>query len=477
MDIGEDSSFVHVPNENEPALSLKIQPLYEMIGVDADLKSTEFCATITAQAIPDDDSKRAPVDIVVALDISASMRGSKLELCKTTLSLLLRELRSSDRFGLVVFGSEAKVIIPPQQLTKEIRDAALVQIKGLCTAGSTNMSGGIGLAAQEIRSIQSPHEVQAVFLLTDGQANVGIKDKDGMVHLTKNCFGESSSQKPLPIHCFGYGSDHNREMLRDVSMVTPGGTYYFISNDDDVSSAFGDALGGVLSVVAQNVTLVLEVPKETPWAKIVTVKHDDAIKNVNGTYSISLKDFYAEESRDVVFEVTLSEIHNTGPVPHIVGRMNYLHTLKSMVVTSEDIFGTIRRPEGDEISQVNKHVFLQCIRIQTTDVIEESQKLADRGEIEEAKKKISTHINLLQTYNSAEENAFLSQLLNELNVIKSGLTSQATYKSVGSFAMQSNWMSHKMQRCAESNEQANNLYRSSKKVMYAKRMKSMSRKL
>ena len=99
------------------ALSVKITPKHDTIGLDAPHTSTEFCATMTARDLPeDDDFARAPVDIVVALDVSGSMSGRKLELCKDTLSLLLRELGTQDRFGLVVFGDEAKLEIPTRKL-------------------------------------------------------------------------------------------------------------------------------------------------------------------------------------------------------------------------------------------------------------------------------------------------------------------------------------------------------------------------
>ena len=90
----EETSFVHVHDENIniESLSLKLTPRYDVIGTHVHKKSTQFCATVTARDLPDDDSARAPVDIVVALDVSSSMSGAKLELCKTTLSLLLREL-------------------------------------------------------------------------------------------------------------------------------------------------------------------------------------------------------------------------------------------------------------------------------------------------------------------------------------------------------------------------------------------------
>jgi len=228
MDTNSAEESVATTKETS-ALSVKITPKHDTIGLDAPHTSTEFCATMTARDLPeDDDFARAPVDIVVALDVSGSMSGRKLEVCKDTLSLLLRELGTQDRFGLVVFGDEAKLEIPTRKLTKASKRAALSKIKALHTSGCTNMSGGIGLAAQELQAVESPHEVRTIFLLTDGHANRGISDKDGIVSLTKGCLGATNERREIAIHCFGYGVDHDRVMLGDISKATERGSYYFV---------------------------------------------------------------------------------------------------------------------------------------------------------------------------------------------------------------------------------------------------------
>lgn len=479
MSMDTDDSFVHVSDTDQPSLSLKVIPRHESIGIDATVNSTEFCATVTAKEIPeDDDSMRAPVDIMVALDVSGSMNGSKLDLCKTTLALLLRELRASDRFGLISFGSDVKLEIPLRKLTQANKDHALAKIKSLKTRGCTNMSGGIGMAAQEIKSIESPHEVRTIFLLTDGLPNEGVSDREGIVNLTKGCLGSNGGQNPIPIHCFGYGSDHDSEMLRDISAATEGGTYYYVGSDSDVSSAFGDALGGVLSVVAQNTIVSLKVPQESANSgiSILNVKHDNAKKNPDGSYSISLNDFYAEESRDIIFEVSLTSESSSAPVVHVSSSMSYLDTINSKLVQSDSVEGSLSRPIGNEISQSNHHVSLQCIRIKTTEVIAEAEKLADSGQYDRAKKIISSYINELQKEAVAlgESNPSIVQMLNELNSIMTGLSSRTTYESYGGAYMKSRVQTHKWQRCSEASEMSPSVYKSKAKKSRAYGMKNAS---
>lgn len=449
---------------NLQTLDLKLTPRYDTIGRVATQLETHFCATVTARDIPDDDeSIRAPVDIVVALDISASMDGRKLELCKETLTLLLRELSLRDRFGLVTFGSEAEIQIPARKLTKANKEIAIRKINNLRTKGCTNLSDGIMLTMQEIKSIESPNEVQTMFLLTDGLANRGISDRKGILQHTQICIPSGT----LAIHCFGYGVDHDREMLRDISQATDGGTYYFVENDSDVASAFGDAIGGVLSVVAQNTVLTFDASNDHS-VRITDILHDKAVKQESGSYTVDLGDFYAEESRDIILNVALASGSDLGlePIPHLSASMTYMDTINKKLAKCESIQGSILRPDGSEVSQVNEHVALQYIRVSITKTIAEAEQIATSGNLEAAKSKINSAIEYLNRESATFDESYplISQLLGELNTILSGLSTRDMWESRGSCYMQERISTHQNQRCSESSTVATmNVYRSSKK--------------
>lgn len=87
---------------------------------------------------------------------------------------MVRTFKSSDRFGLIIYSSKAKVAIPATKMTPENKEVALQKIKTLYVTGQTNLSGGLAFAIQEMKLIVDPNSIQTVFLLTDGLANVGI---------------------------------------------------------------------------------------------------------------------------------------------------------------------------------------------------------------------------------------------------------------------------------------------------------------
>jgi len=478
QDSESDDSFIRIMDidediVNETTLDLKITPRYDTIGIEADHTETHFCTTVTARDLPEDEeSARAPVDMVVALDISGSMSGRKLDLCKETLTLLIRELSARDRFGLITFGDDATIEIPTRKLTRNNKEMAIEKVKKICTAGCTNMSGGIKLAAQELHSIESPHEVQTIFVLTDGLANRGVSDSKGILQLIKGYLPLGKDKAPTAIHCFGYGSDHNREMLGDISQVTEGGTYYFVEKDSDISSAFGDALGGMLSVVAQNTVLTFDASKMY-GAHIISILHDKAVEQEDGSFLVDVGDFYAEESRDIICSVVLANGSDIcqNPVPHISVSMIYMDTIGKKFSKYKAIYGSISRPNGCEVSQVNNHVALQYIRVSTIHVIADAEKIASSGNLAGAKSKIESHIKYLshESITFGKSNPLISQLLSELNSILSGLSTQSNWESGGACYMQGRIQTHSKQRCSESGPQRN-VYRSSIKSKYSMNM-------
>ena len=72
------------------------------------------------------------------------------------------------------------------------------------------------------------------------------------------------------------GSNHNSDLLRAIA-TAGNGSYYYVEGVDDIRNAFGDCLGGVLSVVAQNIELTIEAVNGAKISKV----HNELAKLTN----------------------------------------------------------------------------------------------------------------------------------------------------------------------------------------------------
>jgi hypothetical protein len=452
-------------NYKYPSLSLKATPRHSVIGLKTSDVTTQVCATLSARDLPDDDdSKRAPADIVVALDISYSMKGNKLELCKSTLDLLLSQLSSNDCFGLITFSEDATTELIPSKVTRSFRESALAKIKSLCVQSCTNIYAAINHVAQEMQGMPQMNEVRTVFLLTDGLANRGITDVAGMCELTRNGLVQPR-RAPISMHCFGYGSDHDDELLRRLSSSTPGGTYYFVQNDSDVAPCFGDALGGILSVVAQNTVLNIQVPPgpaREAGVKILDIYNENKIRLDDWNYKVTMGDLYAEETKDVMVHIALSTVDLVDP--HVRFSISYSDTIEKTLIMSEWCDGHIARPNDKVLSAPDSHVLVQWLRLSAVQCMSRVSDMSKRGWYTNAREEIVRCLGSLDEHHDLQADPIVTQLRNDLEEVHRGLESSETYSRFGSHTLNMTAQSHQYQRCNRADLSKTNAYRSRTKA-------------
>ena len=248
-----------------------------MIGFLSETKSIKICVNVKAMVDELEDSSRAPVDIMVVMDRSGSMRHGKLRDCKQTLETVCSHLTARDRLGLVSFSGTATLEVPTRHMTPGNKETLKRKANAIRAGGLTNLSGGLSLAAMEMARTPKPNQIRSIFLLTDGFATAGIHKTLDLVTMVRNLnpeelpaidemeIGESQAastqasstpaessrdsipdgivvkhgKPPISLFCFGYGSNHDSQMLQEISDATPGGAYYFVEKDSDVAPAFG----------------------------------------------------------------------------------------------------------------------------------------------------------------------------------------------------------------------------------------------
>jgi Flp pilus assembly pilin Flp len=100
---------------------------------------------IQGYRVPDEERKAASLTFVI--DVSGSMdRENRLGLVKRSLQLLVDRLRPSDSVAIVVYGTQARMVLPPT--SGEDRATILDAIYSLVPEGSTNAEAGLKLGYQ-----------------------------------------------------------------------------------------------------------------------------------------------------------------------------------------------------------------------------------------------------------------------------------------------------------------------------------------
>ncbi|MGE8351469.1 MAG: vWA domain-containing protein [Pseudomonas protegens] len=194
----------------------------------------------------------APANLVFLVDVSGSMdRREGLPLVKSTLKLLVDQLRDQDRVSLVVYAGESRVVLEPTSG----RDKAKIRsaIDQLTAGGSTAGASGIQLAYQMAQQGFIPKGINRILLATDGDFNVGISDFDSL-----KAMAAEKRKSGVSLTTLGFGVDNYNEHLMEQLADAGDGNYAYIDNLREARKVLVDQLSSTLAVVAKDVKLQVE---------------------------------------------------------------------------------------------------------------------------------------------------------------------------------------------------------------------------
>ncbi|UUT12951.1 VWA domain-containing protein [Pseudomonas zeae] len=194
----------------------------------------------------------APANLVFLVDVSGSMdRREGLPMVKSTLKLLVDQLRDQDRVSLVVYAGESRVVLEPTSGREKakIRTA----IEQLTAGGSTAGASGIELAYQMAQQAFIPKGINRILLATDGDFNVGVSDFDSLKQMAVD-----KRKSGISLTTLGFGVDNYNEHLMEQLADAGDGNYAYIDNLREARKVLVDQLSSTLAVVAQNVKLQVE---------------------------------------------------------------------------------------------------------------------------------------------------------------------------------------------------------------------------
>ncbi len=197
-----------------------------------------------------DARDRKPALLVFTVDVSGSMdQENRLELVKTSLFLLLDELKSEDRVGLVVYGSRGRVLLEPTSDLAAIRRA----VGELVAEGSTNAEEGLALAYELADRFFRPGAINRVILCSDGVANVGATGPESIGRRI-----ETAAGKGIELTTVGFGMGNYNDVLMEQLADQGDGSYAYVDDLEEARRIFVENLTGTLQTVAADAKAQVE---------------------------------------------------------------------------------------------------------------------------------------------------------------------------------------------------------------------------
>lgn len=205
---------------------------------------------LQGKEIPTDKLPKS--NFVFLVDISGSMNSAnKLPLLKSSMKVLLDELREDDRVSIVYYASGVGVLLEP---TKASEKAKIIKaIDNMRAGGGTSGAAGLELAYQMAEKHFVKGGNNRIILATDGDFNIGKSSDAAMQELI-----EEKRKSGVFLTCLGFGMGN----YKDSKMVTlskkGNGNYAYIDNIQEANRFLGKEFKGSMYAIAKDVKIQIE---------------------------------------------------------------------------------------------------------------------------------------------------------------------------------------------------------------------------
>jgi Ca-activated chloride channel family protein len=154
-------------------------------------------------------SQPPPVHVCLVIDCSTSMQGERLDLVKTNVLQLVRQLRVQDILSVVTFNDRAEKLIVDARGVEH--KGAENQISLLMASGGTEIFKGLEAGMSLLRPTKG-RATRLMILITDGRT---YGDENACLNLARH-----AAQEEVTLHTAGLGSEWNDSLLDQLAGLT-----------------------------------------------------------------------------------------------------------------------------------------------------------------------------------------------------------------------------------------------------------------
>jgi Ca-activated chloride channel family protein len=178
---------------------------------------------------------KKPVDLIVVMDISGSMGGTKITTARNSLMEFVKKLDDRDRLQINLFSSDISTLSPLSDLGPK-RQQVLDSVSGIFEGGDTKLYDATLQAYEDLQKNGDPKHIRAVVVLTDGQDTASTATLDDVLSRISSTEGEGGNS--IKLFTIAFGSDADQSNLK--KMAEPTGGKEYDSSPENIQKIYDD---------------------------------------------------------------------------------------------------------------------------------------------------------------------------------------------------------------------------------------------
>jgi len=238
-------------------------------------------------------AEAASTDLAIVIDRSRSMKGQRMANALAAARGMIERLQDGDTVSVVVYNTESTVLVPPTTVTAQTRTELGLQLRTIEARGHTCISCGVEAGLQQLERGQGA--VSRMLLLSDGQANTGVRDVPGFERLAQR-----ARERGVTVSSLGVDVDYDDRLLLAVAQAS-NGRHYFVRDPSGLRRVFDEELQSLQRTVASGVEAVIDLG---PGIEVTQV-FDRAFTRRGRALVVPFGAFAAGDRKSLLFEVQL----------------------------------------------------------------------------------------------------------------------------------------------------------------------------
>ncbi|XP_052780351.1 inter-alpha-trypsin inhibitor heavy chain H6-like isoform X2 [Mya arenaria] len=205
-----------------------------------------------------------PSDVLFILDVSGSMKDTKMKQMKTAMLSILGQLNAHDRFNIITFSNKVSVWRSEmaEVADEDVREEALLHVQTLKAGGWTDIEKALAAGLDLMRPSKRGNagvEVRSpiIMFLTDGEPTEGVMGTDNILSSVKN-----KNEGQVAIFSLAFGGDADYDLVKKIALQNHGiGRRIYEASDAAIQIAgFYSEIG--VSLLSNLTFRYLDVPVE-----------------------------------------------------------------------------------------------------------------------------------------------------------------------------------------------------------------------